>query len=72
VPIERYCKEPDCPGGNGCTNKWRRVGEPCTMEYVASKDIPQYNWLGDGPPPHRWVAADGTHVYRSFSDYCDD
>ncbi len=41
------------------------------MEYVASKDKPEYNWKGEGPPPHRWTALDGTIVYRSFSDYCD-
>jgi hypothetical protein len=41
------------------------------MEYVASKERPQYNWHGEGNPPRRWKAPDGTLVYRSFSDYCD-
>lgn len=72
MPIERYCAEKGCPGGEGCTNKWRQPDQPCTMEYVANPGRPEYNWLGEGPPPPRWVAADGTHVYRSFSDYCDD
>jgi len=33
---------------------------------------PQYRWQGEGPPPRRWRAADGTVVYRSYADYCDD
>lgn len=71
MPVERYCTNPGCPGGDGCTNKYRRAGEDCTMEYVASKDNPKYNWKGEGNPPARWVASDGTIVYRSYSDYCD-
>lgn len=71
MPVDRYCTNPGCPGGDGCTNKWCRAGESCTMEYVASQDNPQYNWNGEGPPPRRWTARDGTIVYRSYSDYCD-
>lgn len=74
MPIERYCTEKGCPGGDGCTNKWRQPGRPCTMEYVAAPEgspEARFNWLGEGPPPSRWVASDGTHVYRSYSDYCD-
>ena len=73
MAIERYCTEKGCPGGDGCTNKFRRAGEPCTMEYVAAPlDSPQaqFNWLGEEPPPARWW-VNGTLVYRSFSDYCD-
>jgi len=33
---------------------------------------PQYRWQGEGPPPAKWWAADGTLVYRSYADYCDD
>ena len=69
MPIERHCTNPGCPGGDGCTNKYRRPGDSCTMEYVATGS--KYDWLGEGPPPYRWIAADGTIVYRSFSDYCD-
>lgn len=32
---------------------------------------PRYNWAGEGPEPPRWIASDGTHVYRSYADYCD-
>ena len=71
MPIERYCIEQGCPGGDGCTNKHRMPGKPCVMEYVAADCQPGYRWLGEGPPPRRWVALDGTHVYRSFADYCD-
>jgi len=74
MAIERYCTKEGCLGGDGCTNKWRQPGMPCTMEYVASPDgTPEarFNWLGEGPPPSRWRAADGTIVYRSYSDYCD-
>ena len=67
--IDRYCTEANCQGGENCLQG--KAGN-CVYEYVASKDKPHYNWLGDGPPPRRWVAADGTHVYRSFADYCDD
>lgn len=71
--IERYCTEKGCPGGDGCTNKYRRAGESCTMEYVAAHpDSPnaRFNWMGEGPPPRRWNVG-GTIVYRSYSDYCD-
>jgi hypothetical protein len=71
MPIERYCTNPGCPGGAGCTNEYRRKDEPCTMEYVADPTKPEYNWQGDGPPPRRWRAKNGTIVYRSYSDYCD-
>lgn len=70
MPIERYCTNKGCPGGDGCTNEYRKKGEPCTMEYVASALPENFRWKGDDPPPHRWM-ADGTIVYRSFSDYCD-
>lgn len=70
MPIERYCTRPGCPGGAGCTNEFRDPEDSCTMEYVASKQAPEYNWQGEGPPPSRWWALDGTLVYRSFSDYC--
>lgn len=41
------------------------------------KDPPAYDetihgWKGEGPPPPRWTAPDGTIVYRSYGDYCDD
>lgn len=74
MPIERYCTEKNCLGGDGCTNFWRRPDSQCPFEYVAApagSPNAKYNWLGDDPPPARWVAADGTHVYRSFADSCD-
>lgn len=69
-PIERYCTNPGCPGGDGCTNKYRRPGSSCTMEYVAADYAPEFRWRGEGPPPRRWMAG-GTLVYRSYFDYCD-
>lgn len=72
MSVERYCTKAGCPGGGGCINTWRKPDDQCTYEYVASKDRPQYNWKGEGNPPARWVALDGTHVYRSMADYYDD
>lgn len=69
MTIERYCTKEGCPGGEGCINSYRTPGQPCTMEYVASGG--KYDWKGEGPPPSRWTAPDGTVVYRSYSDYCD-
>lgn len=71
MAIERYCTEKSCPGGDGCINKYKRAGEPCTMEYVASKQRPELNWTGEDPPPASWW-VNGTKVYRSYADYCDD
>jgi hypothetical protein len=73
MAIERYCTEKDCPGGEGCINKWRDWTRQCTMEYVASPpNSPgaQFNWLGDDPPPSRWMVGN-TMVYRTFADSCD-
>lgn len=74
MAIQRWCTKVGCAGGDGCTNEYRKPGEDCTMEYVAApEDSPKarFNWLGDDPPPRRWW-ADGTLVYRSYADYCDD
>lgn len=30
------------------------------------------HWHGEGPEPRTWTADDGTIVYRSYADYCDD
>jgi hypothetical protein len=74
MPIERYCTNTGCPGGDGCMSEYRDPSRQCVYEYVAApKDSPEakYNWMGEGPPPSRWVALDGTNVYRSFADSCD-
>lgn len=71
MPIERYCILPECKGGENCIHDGQSTEGQCVYEYVASKDKPQFNWLGEEPPPSRWW-ADGTLVYRSFADYCDD
>ena len=68
MAIERYCSEKGCAGADAC--KHGRKGGRCVFEYVAKEYEPQYRWLGDGPPPARWMAG-GTMVYRSFADYCD-
>jgi hypothetical protein len=70
MSVERYCTNAGCPGGDACTNKYRTLGQPCVMEYVAA-DLPEHlRWQGEGNPPRRWNAH-GTIVYRSFADYCD-
>jgi hypothetical protein len=71
MPVDRYCTKDGCPGGDGCTNKWRTPGKSCTMEYVAADYEEKFRWKGEGSPPRRWTAPDGTIVYRSYSDYCD-
>lgn len=38
----------------------------------ADKLEPTYRWDGEGPAPASWYAGDGTKVYRSYADYCDD
>lgn len=70
MAVERYCTEKGCPGGDGCTNMFRSP-DGCAFEYVAANSKPEYRWPGDGAPPRRWFAADGTMVYRSYADYCD-
>ena len=69
MPVERYCPEKGCPGGDGCTNTHRIAGQPCVFEYVAAEGKSEYQWMGEGPPPRYWFAPDGTKVYRSYSDY---
>lgn len=48
------------------------VGVPDLSAYRPEDYEPQYQWQGEGPPPRRWWASDGTLVYRSWADYCDD
>jgi len=71
MSVERYCTKKDCPGADDCSNAYRVKGQPCTMEYVAADTSEQFRWKGEGPPPARWW-ANGTLVYRSYSDYCND
>jgi len=47
-----------------------RNGGNCVYEYYAPAMPPEFRWKGDGPPPSRWW-ANGTLVYRTFSDSCD-
>lgn len=40
---------------------------------IDQSTLPEHHrWKGPGPMPARWTAADGTIVYRSYADYCDD
>lgn len=39
---------------------------------TAYVNIPSHKWQGPGPQPAKWTASDGTVVYRSYEDYCDD
>lgn len=66
----RYCKFVGCPGGDGCKNDHRGNG-PCVYEYDPKYYKPEHQWQGEGPPPRRWTALDGTIIYRSYADYCD-
>lgn len=36
------------------------------------RDQEKHPWKGPGPMPAKWTADDGTIVYRSYADYCDD
>jgi hypothetical protein len=70
MPCTWYCTE-GCESAEKCEHlPTRAPGEQCVFTYDASVGDPRYNWTGDGPPPRRWRAADGTMVYRSFADYC--
>lgn len=66
--IERHCILPLCDKATDCQH---RHGGNCAYEYVAAKTPPEYRWFGEGEPPKRWKAKDGTIVYRSFADSCD-
>lgn len=66
--VSRYCTQPECLGGALCK---QQTPENCSYEYVAEKLEPHHRWRGEGPPPYRWRAPDGTMVYRTFADYCD-
>lgn len=70
MPIERYCIEPNCKGGEACINKWRIPSQPCSQEYVAADYVLEHRWQGEEPPPAYWW-VNGTKVYRTYSDYCD-
>jgi len=65
-----YCTVSGCEGGEAC--KQLRINGTCSFEYNPENYKPQHRWPGEGPPPARWVADDGTVVYRCFSDYLDD
>lgn len=69
MAVEWYCAL-----GIGCAEpkacKHRHSDGSCAYEYVA-KPGSEYNWTGEGPPPRRWTAPNGTLVYRSYSDYYD-
>lgn len=47
-------------------------GELARRRAEADKLEPRLRWDGEGPAPARWTAGDGTIVYRSYADYCDD
>lgn len=48
-------------------------GELIMTEDEKKQELPEYlRWKSEGPPPKFWYAEDGTKVYRSYKDYCDD
>lgn len=42
------------------------------FQYNPEDYAPEHRWKGKGDPPPSWYATDGTKVYRSYADYCDD
>jgi len=54
------------------TEKTVTAEEEDLAAYRPDKYPPEYRWLGEGPPPVKWCAPDGTIVYRSYADYCWD
>lgn len=71
MPIDRYCTIKECRSGESvCMSKHRAPGKPCVYEYVAADMEPEFRWLGEGPPPARWMVGN-TMVYRTFADACD-
>lgn len=68
---EPYCVKEDCAGGADCKQLRVRDGS-CAFEYDPARYKEAHRWTGDGPPPNRWMAPDGTLVYRCYSDYLDD
>lgn len=58
--------------GSPATCRHRHADRTCMYEYDAARSEEKYRWTGDEPPPRRWRAGDGTVVYRTFADYCDD
>lgn len=43
-----------------------------TLNEYNPEALPEHlRWKGPGEPPAYWW-ADGTKVYRSYADYCDD
>lgn len=48
------------------------IEELAKRRVEADKLEPIYRWDGEGPAPASWYAGDGTKVYRSYADYCDD
>ena len=64
----RHCIRPKECGGEWCA---RDEPRGCVYEYREDHYKPEHRYKGDWPPPRRWIAADGTVVYRTYSDYCD-
>ena len=50
----------------------RQEGRKDLSEYRPETLPEKYRWKGEGPAPTHWYAEDGTKVYRSYADYCDD
>lgn len=69
MTIERYCSAPECTKPGKC---YMGDDEECHYLYRAETYAPAHRWSGEGNPPARWWGSDGTLVYRSFADYCDD
>lgn len=69
--MRRFCTRE----GKGCGDQYcsRNPGmTTCPYEYDEEKCAPEHRYQGpDWPPPPIWKSADGTHVYRTYSDYCD-
>lgn len=66
----RFCILPSC-NGETCISMAHTNGKGCAYRYDPADYPPELQWKGEGDPPRRWRAPDGTLVYRTFADYCD-
>lgn len=74
VPVQEWLKAQ----GYKLTRTWQWI-KP-TPDHTPTEDelraiyflIDEWDYDGLIPAPAKWTADDGTIVYRSYEDYCDD
>lgn len=55
-----------------CDCQYPNEDGSCSYMYDSERIYPPFKWNGEWPPPPKWTTADGTIVYRTYADYCDD